>query len=164
MLCVFVGCAVDTGTSVSLDEQKKQTTRQETPSSSSVLYQYVSSSSSMITYKSTFPTDLAYVGINKKSNGANLVMKNNTTYKMAVKVNYTISCSINGKPAQTTSKTQAFSFDMYEQKESSSSVDGIWHGGMTTIECTGTITSIVPDIFDKSNFQAWTGTYPISTK
>ncbi len=125
---------------------------------------YSSSSITSAQHTSVFPTDLSYIGIYKTSSGANLVMKNNTAYSMSVNVNYTVSCSINGKPAQTTTKTLHFTFDMYEQKEHDNSVDGYYHGGMDTIECTGTITSIIPTPYDDSNFQAWTGSYPISTK
>ena len=114
--------------------------------------------------KHYFPTDLVYVGISKTSDGANLVMKNNTSYSMAVSINYSVSCVVNGKSDGEVTKTIIFSFDPYEQKESSSSIDGLWHGGMKTIECTGTIMSIVPRSYDQSNFQAWTGNYPISTK
>ena len=155
----FIGCANDTG--VSADFYDDTTLSSSSYEQYSLMYS--SSSKTPEITKHYFPTDLEYVGIYEKSTGANLVMKNNTAYTMSVKVNYTISCSVNGKAAKTTTKTLKFSFDMYEQKEVGS-VDGYWHGGMTTIDCTGTITSIIPDYSDKSNFQAWSGSYPISTK
>lgn len=157
---VLVGCANDTGVSADYDDDTTLSSSSYEPYS----WMYSSSSKTPEIAKHYFPTDLEYVGIYKTSNGANLVMKNNTAYTMSVKVNYTISCSVNGKAAETTTKTLRFYLNMYEQKESSNSVDGYWHGGMTTIDCTGTITSIIPDYSDKSNFQAWTGSYPISTK
>lgn len=157
---VIVGCANDTGVSVDYDDDTTLSSSSYEPYS----WMYSSSSKTPEIAKHYFPTDLEYVGINKTSHGANLVMKNNTAYTMSVKVNYTISCSVNGKAAETTTKTIGFYLNMYEQKESSNSVDGYWHGGMTTIDCTGAITSIIPDYSDKSNFQTWTGSYPISTK
>jgi len=157
---VLVGCANDTGVSADYNDDTTLSSSSYEPFS----LMYSSSSKTPEIAKHYFPTDLEYVGIYKKSNGANLVMKNNTAYTMSVKVNYTISCSVDGKTAKTTTETLKFSLNMYEQKESSGSVDGYWHGGMTTIDCTGTITSIIPDYFDDSNFQAWTGSYPISTK
>lgn len=158
---LFVGCANDTGVSTDYDDNTTISSSSYDPYS--WMY-YSSSSKTPEIAKHYFPTDLEYVGIFKTSNGANLVMRNNTAYTMSVKVNYTISCSVNGKTAQTTTKTLNFSFDMYEQKESSTSVDGYWHGGMDTIECSGTISSIIPNSYDHSNFQTWTGSYPISTK
>jgi len=110
--------------------------------------------------KHYFPTDLVCIGIFKKSNGADLVMKNNTAYRMSVKVNYMISCSVNGKAAETTTNTLLFDFNKYEQK-SSNIVNIYWFDGNTR-DCTGTITSIIPDYLDDSNFQAWTGPYHIS--
>jgi len=155
---MFIGCANDTGVSADFYDDTTLSSSSYDPYS----LMYSSSSKTPEIAKHYFPTDLEYVGIYKKSTGVNLVMKNNTAYTMSVKVNYTISCSVNGKAAKTTTNTLKFKFDMYEQKESGS-MDG-WHGGMTTIDCTGTITSIIPDYFDESNFQAWTGSYPISTK
>lgn len=156
---VFIGCANDTGVNADYADN----TTISSSSYDSFSWMYSSSSNTPDIVPHYFPTDLEYVGIYKTSTGANLVMKNNTAYTMSVNVNYTISCSVNGKAAETTTKTLGFYLNMYEQKESSS-VDGYWHGGMTTIECTGTITSIIPDYYDKSNFQVWTGSYPISTK
>lgn len=157
---VFIGCANDTGVSADYDDSTTTSSNSYEPYS----WMYSSSSATTNIAQHYFPTDLEYVGIYKTSNGAKLVMKNNTAYTMSVKVNYTISCSVNGKDAETTTKTLEFYLNMYEQKESSNNVDGYWHGGMTTIDCTGAITSIIPDYYDKSNFQAWTGSYPISTK
>jgi hypothetical protein len=157
---LLAGCANDTGVSVVYDDNTTISSSSYDPYS--WMY-YSSSSKTPEIAKSDFPTDLEYVGIFKTSTGANLVMKNNTAYTMSVKVNYTISCSVNGKPAKTSTRTLKFKFDMYEQKESSTGVDG-WHGGMDTIECSGSIHSIIPDSYDHSNFQTWTGSYPISTK
>lgn len=156
---MLVGCANDTGVSADYDDDIILS------SSSYVLYScmYSSSSKTPEIVKHYFPTDLEYVGIYKTSHGANLIMKNNTAYTMTVNVNYMISCSVNGKAAEPTIKTIRFYLKMYEQKESGN-IDGYWHGGMTTIDCIGTITSIIPDYDDNSNFQAWTGSYPISTK
>ena len=109
--------------------------------------------------KHYFPTDLVCIGIYKNSNGANLAMKNNTAYRMSVKVNYKISCSVNGKAAETTTNTLKFNLNKYEQKESSI-MNVYWFDGNTR-DCTGTITSIIPDYLDDSNFQAWTGSYRI---
>ncbi|MBR6892536.1 MAG: hypothetical protein IKN15_04805 [Bacteroidaceae bacterium] len=145
---LFIGCAVDTGTSVS-------TNSNETPITPDIY------SSSSITYISEFPTDLSYIGLIKHSTGAKLVMKNNTPYTMSIKVNYTISCSKNGGSPETKTGTTGFYFDMYEQKESSIYVD---YCGIKTLECSGTILSIIPDSWgDDSNFKAWSGAYPIST-
>ena len=108
-----------------------------------------------------FTTDLTYVGIYKTSHGANLVMRNNTSYEMMVNVNYSVSCTINGNPKDAVTKTQYFWLKAYEQQESQSSVDGIWWGGLSTIECTGNILSIIPTSTDESNFQIWTGNYHI---
>ena len=134
---VLVGCANDTGVSVSADYDDDNTIA-----------------------KHYFPTDLEYVGIYKKSNVVKMVMKNNTAYKMSVKVNYTISCLLNGKADETTTETLKFYLDMYEQKESLI----FYRSGMTSIYCAGTIISIIPDDYDRSNFQAWTGSYPILIK
>lgn len=152
---VLIGCANDTGVNADYNDDTTLSSSYEPFS-----LMYSSSSKTPEIAKHYFPTDLEYVGIYKKSNGANLVMKNNTAYTMSVKVNYTISCSVDGKTAETTTKTMGFYLNMYEQKESSIAM----YGGMTTIYCTGTIISIIPDYTDKSNFQAWTGSYPISTK
>ena len=159
IIIVLFGCAHDTGVSADYDYD---TTLSSSSSYEPYSWMYSSSSKTPEIAKHYFPTDLEYIGIYKKSTDATLVMKNNTTYSMSVKVNYTISCSVNGKAAETTTKTLGFYLNMYEQNESSNSVDGYWHGGMTTIDCTGTITSIIPDYSDKSNFQAWTGSYHIS--
>lgn len=154
---VLASCANDTGANAEYDDDNIR-------SSSSYWWMGYSSSKANEVAKHYFPTDLVYVGISKTSNGANLVMKNNTSYSMDVSINYSVSCVVNGKSDGEVTKTILFSFDPYEQKESSSSIDGHWHGGMKTIECTGTIMSIVPKYYDQSNFQAWTGNYPISTK
>ena len=114
-------------------------------------------------YKSYFMTDLEYVGIFKHSNGAYLVMKNNTKYYMSVSVNFSISCKVNNKNEDRVTKTLTFPMKMYEQKESTSSIDGYWHGGLDTIECSGTIISIIPSSYDESNFQPWTGNFDIKT-
>lgn len=114
--------------------------------------------------KHYFPTDLEYVGIVRTQNGAELVMKNNTGYAMSVEITYEISCSANGKPAQTALKTRVLTFVRHEQKGTINSVNGYWNRGMETIECSGEITSIQPVSFDHSNFQPWEGSYPISTK
>lgn len=113
--------------------------------------------------KHFFPTDLSYVGIYKTTTGAKLVMRNNTSYDMSVDVNYTVTCIVNGKQSDAVTKTQYFRLKQYEQKESQNSIDGIWHGGLNTIDCTGHILSIVPYSTDESNFQVWTGNYQIST-
>jgi hypothetical protein len=113
--------------------------------------------------KSDFPTDLEYVGIFKESSGVYLVMKNNTAYKMSVELNYTISCSVNGAPTKTMTSTLSVSFNMYEKKESKY-LYRTWLRENDTIECSGTIHSIIPRSYDYSNFQTWTGSYPISTK
>lgn len=157
---VLVGCANDTGVNANYDDDTTLSSSHYEPYS----WMYSSSSKTPNIVKHYFPTDLEYVGIYKTSHGANLVMKNNTAFTMSVKVNYSISCSVNGKTADTTTKTLRFYLDMYEQQESINSLDGYWHGGMNTIDCIGTITSIIPDDNDKSNFQAWTGSYPISTR
>ena len=142
----FINCANDTNVSADLYD--------DTILSSN------SSSKTPDIEKHYFPTDLACIGIFKTSKGANLAMKNNTAYRMSVKVNYTISCSVNGKAAETTTNTLQFDLNKYEQKESSI-VNIYWFDGNTR-DCTGTITSIIPDYLDDSNFQAWTGSYPIS--
>ena len=111
---------------------------------------------------SMFQTELTYIGVIKKSHGIDLVLKNNTAYKMSVKVNVTTSCSVNHKDADVATKTITYNFDMYEQK--SNDVSAYWYGGLDTIECTGAILSIIPTSSDNSNFQPWTGNYPISTK
>lgn len=157
---VFAGCANDTVVSADYDDDTTISSSSYEPYS----WMYSSSSKTPDKAKHYFPTDLEYVGIYKTSHGANLVMKNNTAYKMSVKVNYTISCSVNGKAAETTTKTLEFYLNMYELQESSKSVDGYWHTRIETIDCTGTIISIIPAYYDESNFQAWTGSYPISTK
>lgn len=153
---VLVGCSNDTGVSADYNDDTTLSSSSYEPFSS----MYSSSSKTPEIAKHYFPTDLEYVAIYKTSNGANLVMKNNTAYTMSVKVNYTISCSVDGKTAKTTTKTTGFYLNMYEQKESSI----VYLHYNTTIYCTGTILSIIPDYTDKSNFQAWTGSYPISTK
>lgn len=156
IIMALVGCANDTGVSADYDDDTILS------SSSYELYSWIYSSSSKTPeiVKHYFPTDLVCIGIFKKSNGANLVMQNNTAYRMSVKVNYTISCSVNGKAAETTTKTLSFDLNMYEQKESSI-VNIYWFDGNTR-DCTGTITSIIPHSYDESNFQAWTGSYHIS--
>lgn len=155
LTCLFIGCGVDTGSSVSAYEQ-------EPPTSSFSKWDYRLASSSSVQHKAVFPTDLSYIGINKTSTGAKLVMRNNTSYTMVIKVNYTISCSVNEKATETKTSTITFYFDMYEQEENSLWVD---YTGIKSLDCSGMITSIIPDDWgDKSNFQAWTGSYPISTK
>ena len=145
LIAVFAGCAYDTGSGISYDDSMYVS------SSSYDLWSWTTvSSSSVTTHSSVFPTDLSYVAINKDPNGVNLVMKNNTAYEMRVNVNYSITCSINGKAATTNIKTAYFSFKMYEQKEYQH-MDGFWHGGMDTITCTGVITSITPASTDRSN-------------
>lgn len=157
---LFIACAIDTGSSAYDNDISP-------PQSSShfdtLKFTYNSSSSKHSVEPHYFPSDLEYVGIFKHSHGANLVMKNNTAYQMSIKVNYTIACSVNGNTAEITSETLSFSLDVFEQKESSNSVDGYWHGGMNTIECNGYITSVIPTSYDYSNLQIWTGTFPIAT-
>lgn len=157
---LFIGCAIDTGSSAYVNDitQPKSSSNYNT-----LEFGYSSSSNIQSFEPHYFPRDFEYVGIFKTSHGANLVMKNNTASTMSVKVNYTIACSVNGNPAETTSQTLSFSLDMFEQKESSNSVDGYWHGGMKTIECNGYITSVIPTSYDHSNFQIWTGVFPIAT-
>lgn len=174
MLFIY-GCAVDTGTSVTDTDIEKYENQSDCEKymllgcdilSSSSYYNnwLVSSSSKTEIRKHYFMMDLTYIEIAKHSNEARLVMKNNSEYTMGVSINYTIKCIINGKSETNTTKTISFYFNAYEQKESSNSIDGYWHGGMNSIECSGTILSIVPTSSDKSNFQAWTGNYSISTK
>lgn len=154
---VLVGCSYDTGVSADYDDDTTLSSSSYEPFS-----RYSSSSKTPEISKHYFPTDLEYVGIYKKSGGY-LVMKNNTAYTMSVKVNFTISCTINGKTAETTTKTMGFYLNSYEQKESRNNI--VYNNGMiSSIDCAGTIISIIPDSYDKSNFQAWTGSYPISTK
>lgn len=126
-----------------------------------VMYEPVNYGNPTNPSKSVFTKDLTYVGMFKTSNGVNLVMKNNTSYKMYVNVNVSLSCLINDRKSDTYSKTLYFAFDKYEQKELSASA--YWYGGLTTIECTGSILSIIATSSDPSNFQDWTGSYPIST-
>ena len=109
---------------------------------------------------SMFQTELTYIGITKTASGVALVLKNNTEYKMSVKVNVMTSCSVNHKVARDDTYTLTYNFDMYEQISKNVSN---WYG-VDTIECTGTILSIIPTSSDNSNFQPWTGNYPISTK
>lgn len=156
---LFIGCAIDTGINVT-EEYEEPIKYSYTYSSSSFVS---TSSSSNEQIKSYFITDLEYVGIFKHSTGANLVMKNNTKYKMSISVNYSILCKVNTKYEYSATKTLTFTMEMYEQKESTSSIDGYWHGGLDTIECSGTITSIIPTSYDKSNFQPWTGNFDIKT-
>ena len=115
--------------------------------------------------KSYFMTDLEYVGIFKHYTGTYLAMKNNTKYYMAVNVNYSIVCKVNNKENYSATGTLRFIMGMYEQKESTSSIDGLdWYGGLDdTIECSGTILSIIPTSYDESNFQLWTGNFAIKT-
>jgi hypothetical protein len=153
----FIGCANDTGVSADFYDDTILSSSSYDPYS----LIYSSSSKTPDIEKHYFPTDLVCIGIFKKSNGANLVMQNNTAYRMSVKVNYTISCSVNGKAAETTTNTLQFDLNKYEQKESSDIVNIYWFDGKTR-DCTGTITSIIPDSYDESNFQAWTGSYRIS--
>lgn len=152
---VLVGCSYDTGVSADYDDDTTLSSSSYEPFS-----RYSSSSKTPEIAKHYFPTDLEYVGIYKKSNVVKMVMKNNTAYKMSVKVNYTISCLLNGKADETTTETLKFYLDMYEQKESLI----FYRSGMTSIYCAGTIISIIPDDYDRSNFQAWTGSYPILIK
>lgn len=154
---VFISCATDTG--VSADFYSDTALSSSSYDTSSLIYS--SSSKTPDIEKHYFPTDLVCIGIYKNSNGATLIMQNNTAYKMSVKVNYTISCSVNGKAAETTTETLLFNFNKYEQKESSNIVNVYWFDGNTR-DCAGTITSIIPDYYDESNFQAWTGSYHIS--
>lgn len=156
-IMVLVGCTNDTGVSADYNDDTTLSSSSYAPYSS----MYSSSSKTLEIAKHYFPTDLEYVAIYKTWNGANLVMKNNTAYTMSVKVNYTISCSVDGKTAETTTETLRFYLDMHEQQENSIIY---LHYNPTIIYCTGTIISIIPDYTDKSNFQAWTGSYPISTK
>ena len=156
---LFIGCAIDTGINVT-EEYEEPIKYSSTYSSSSFVS---TSSNSNEQIKSYFMTDLEYVGIFKHSTGANLVMKNNTKYKMSISVNYSILCKVNTKYEYSATKTLTFTMEMYEQKESTSSIDGYWHGGLNTIECSGTITSIIPTSYDKSNFQPWTGNFDIKT-
>lgn len=114
--------------------------------------------------KHYFPTDLEYVVILRTQKGAELVLKNNTEYAMLVEISYEITCSANGKPAQTSVKTRIFSFASHEQKGTINSVNGYLNRGMETIECSGSILSIYPFSSDHSDFQPWEGSYPISTK
>jgi hypothetical protein len=155
-ILLFIGCVNDTGISADFYDDTTLSSSSYDPYS----WMYSSSSKTPDIAKHYFPTDLEYVGIYKKSNGANLVMKNNTAYTMSVKVNYTISCSVNGKAAETTTDTLQFDLNRYEQKESNI-MNNYWFDGNTR-DCTGTITSIIPDYLDESNFQAWTGSYRIS--
>lgn len=129
---LFIGCAVDTGTSVSPIEQDL-----------------------------TFPTELSYLGMKHTSYGVYLVMKNNTKNYLSVKVNYTLTCSINGNSPETNTDTIELYFGMYEQRESSNLL-GYLTRNIQTIECNGIIHSIVPNIFEE-DFHAWTGAFPIST-
>lgn len=159
---LFIGCANDTGMNVT-EEHEEPYFISSTYSSSGFVWHNSISSSSNEQIKSYFMTDLEYVGIFKHSTGANLVMKNNTKYEMSVSVNYSILCKVNTKYEYSATKTLKFTMEMYEQKESTSSIDGYWHGGLNTIECSGTITSIIPTSYDKSNFQPWTGNFDIKT-
>lgn len=159
---LFIGCANDTGMNVTEEHEEPYFIGSTYSSSSFVLYSSTQSSSSE-QIKSYFITDLEYVGIFKHSTGANLVMKNNTKYEMSVSINYSILCKVNTKYEYSATKTLKFTMEMYEQKESTSSIDGYWHGGLNTIECSGTITSIIPTSYDKSNFQPWTGNFDIKT-
>lgn len=152
----FISCANDTGVSADFYSD----TALSSSSYDTFSWIYSSSSKTPDIEKHYFPTDLACIGIYKNSNGANLVMKNNTSYKMYVNVNVTISCSTNGKTAETTTETLQFDLNRYEQKESNI-VNIYWFDGKTR-DCTGTITSIIPDYYDESNFQAWIGSYHIS--
>ena len=156
---LLAGCANDTGVSVVYDDNTTISSSSYDPYS----WMYSSSSKTPDIEKHYFPTDLEYVGIYEKSTGANLVMKNNTAYTMSVKVNYTISCSVNGAPTKTRTSTLSVSFNMYEKKESGY-LYRTWLRENDTIECSGTIHSIIPCRYDYSNFQTWTGSYPISTK
>lgn len=152
-------CTTDTGISstiANIDEPYKY-------SSSSNISRYSSSAFNNINHFSIFTVDLTYIGLNKNSHGVSLVMKNNTKYYMSVTINYAGSCTVNGKSTNTFSKSQYFAFNAYEQQESSSSIDHIYHGGLTTIDCSGTILSIVPTNYDESNFQTWTGAFQFST-
>lgn len=157
---LFIGCANDTGMNVTEYEQHIDYSSSSYSYSSNTLNH---SSSSIEQIKSYFMTDLEYVGIFKHSTGANLVMKNNTKYKMSISVNYSIFCKVNNKNDYSATKTLTFTMEMYEQKESTSSIDGYWHGGLDAIECSGTINSIIPTSYDKSNFQPWTGNFDIKT-
>lgn len=130
---LFIGCAVDTGTSVS-----------------------------PIEHDLTFPTELSYLGMKHTSYGVYLVMKNNTKNYLSVKVNYTLTCSINGNQPETITRTIDFYFGMYEQSESTNLLGLSFIGSIQTIECNGIIHSIVPDIFEE-DFHTWTGEFPIST-
>lgn len=164
IMLFFIGCTTeDTGINVSEYEQQQTISGQYKLSSSSS-YNYIipksSSSSSAAVVQRQFPTHLKYVGITKKTNEAYLVMKNNSAYVLSVNVNYTITCSINGKEPETTTKTQYFSFKAYEQLESNRSIIG-YISGMKTIECHGYILSVSPGDYER-NFQAWHGEYPIS--
>lgn len=160
---LFIGCANDTGMNVTEEYEEPIKYSSTYSSSSFVWFNSTMSSSSNEQIKSYFMTDLEYVGIFKHSTGANLVMKNNTKYKMAVSVNYSIFCKVNNKNDYSATKTLTFTMEMYEQKESTSSIDGYWHGGLDTIECSGTINSIIPTSYDKSNFQPWSGNFDIKT-
>ena len=174
MLFIY-GCAVDTGTSVTESDIENYENQSDCEKymllgcdilSSSSYYSnwWESSSSKTEIRKHYFMMDLTYIGIVKHSNEAHLVMKNNTEYEMDVSINYTIKCIVNDKSETNATKTISFHFNAFEQKESANSIDGVWHGGMDSIECTGTILSIIPLSYDKSNFQTWTGNYNISTK
>jgi hypothetical protein len=155
-ILLFIGCVNDTGISADFYDDTTLSSSSYDPYS----WMYSSSSKTPDIEKHYFPTDLACIGIFKTSKGANLVIKNNTAYRMSVKVNYTISCSVNGKAAETTTDTLQFDLNRYEQKESNI-MNIYWFDGNTR-DCTGTITSIIPDYLDESNFQAWTGSYRIS--
>lgn len=176
-LMIFIyGCAVDTGTSVTESDIEKYENQSDCEKYMLIGCNILSSSSyydnlrpprpsnTTEIKKHYFTSDLTYIGITKSSNYARLVMKNNTEYEMNVSINYTIKCIVNGKSETNATKTIPFYFKPYEQQESSNSIDGIWHGGMDSITCTGTILSIIPASGDKSNFQAWSGNYNISTK
>lgn len=109
---------------------------------------------------SMFPTALSYIGFTKRASGVvNLVLKNNTEYKMSVKVNVMTSCSVNHKSPYDDTQTLTYNFDMYEQISKDVHT---WYG-VDTIECSGTIISIIPTSYDKSNFQPWSGNFDIKT-
>jgi len=144
LLIVVIGCANDTGTGpASYDDYTPN--NQDTP-------------------KATFPNDVTYIGIATRDGEAHLVMKNNTNEYILIEVNYTVTCTVNGITGNAITKTAEFWFHPYEQKENISSIDGNYHKTTDTISCSGTILSIIPSIGYDDEFQAWTGSYPISTK
>jgi len=157
---LLAGCANDTGVSVVYDDNTTISSSSYDPYS----WMYYSSSSKTPEIANPdFPSALEYEGMFKESDGVYLVMKNNTAYEMSVTLNYTISCSVNGAPTKTRTSTLSVSFNMYEKKESGY-LYRTWLRENDTIECSGTIHSIIPCRYDYSNFQTWTGSYPISTK